>query len=99
MSLKRLALSNCPRFDDAQLEKLLVLKNLREIVVKDCGLTPKSLATFKQFDQLISVILTGQDWPEAEKQKFRQCKFRCRFDSPKRKENDEKELKLKTLST
>lgn len=61
--LTRVVIQVCPTFDDASLKKLVALKELREIKISDCGLTPACVSTFRQFKKLRRVELPTRSWP------------------------------------
>jgi len=61
-SLHGLCIYNYPDFDDACLVKLLSLKNLTAIDIRDCGLTGKSAATLIKFPKLKELKLTKKNW-------------------------------------
>lgn len=64
--LRILSLDACPKFDDDSLKQILTLKNLETMSFKDCGLTAKSLATFRKFPKLQALHITTAGWSDAD---------------------------------
>lgn len=66
-----LSIETCPKFDDNSLRKLLALKNLHRIKIKDCAITPNSIPTFSKFKWLTQLQLTTEGWSKEEVQQLR----------------------------
>lgn len=91
-SLDSLTITDCLNFDNAKLQKLTSLKNLTELVIRDCDLTPDCLAILKRFPRLEQVHLTSEGWTEQQKASFAKQRFEVEFDRSKSKENQQKKL-------
>lgn len=78
-NLKGLSLDNCPRFNDAALKKLLRLQALRAITIRDCPITPKSVATFNQFPHLEFLELSTAGWSKADILALKRLHFSVRI--------------------
>lgn len=70
-NLQGLGIESALTFTDEDLEQLTPLKNLRAIVLRNTGVTPKSINTFKKFPHLELVRVSRDNWPDADLAKLR----------------------------
>lgn len=61
-----LGIESAVSFTDDDFEKLVPLKNLKAIVFRNCGITSKSLKTFRRFPNLELVKISRAGWSEKE---------------------------------
>ncbi len=92
-NLKGLSIENCPRFNDAALKKLLPLQELLAVTIRDCPITPKSIATFSKFPRLEILELSTAGWSEADIRALKRLHFKVRVkDASDRKTKQAKEM-------
>jgi tRNA A-37 threonylcarbamoyl transferase component Bud32 len=82
-ALKAVSLDACPKFNDDSLVQILSLRNLHALVIRDCGVTAKSIPTFRKFPNLELLHITVAGWSDAEKRALLQLPFKVEFKESK----------------
>ncbi|MBA3994422.1 MAG: hypothetical protein C0469_12910 [Cyanobacteria bacterium DS2.3.42] len=81
--LQILVIDACPKFNDDSVIQMLPLKNLHTIVIKDCGLTSKSIASFRKFPKLRTLHITLARLTDSDRKSIAKQPFNVTVLEPK----------------
>lgn len=96
-TMRQISIENCPDFNDERLNELLTLQNMECMFVKECGLTPKSIAIFQKFKKLRELNITAENWSEAEKKRAMKLPCSVTIEETQNQKNAKQTELLKAL--
>ncbi len=90
---------NCPQIDDDCIKKLLKIKTLRSLIVKDCmAVTPKSIPTFQKMVGLKNLNITAKSWPEAAIAELNRLPYKVKIDALREEKTNRSQQKLRDVA-
>jgi serine/threonine protein kinase len=95
-NLVNLTIDACPSFNDASLKKLLPLKKLKQLRLRDCGLTANAWDELNKFKGLKLLEVTMVGWTPEQRQKMTKLPFQVMQAVPRAERQKEKANKTKS---
>lgn len=95
-SLVNLTIDACPSFNDASVKKLLGMKKLKTLRIRDCGLTVNAWKDLNKLKWLSVLDLTMVGWTPAQKQAMLRLPYRVAESSTRAERQRDRAQKTKS---